>query len=217
MQRYAWKPRRRKPTKRTAHRLPGQSRSRGARAIASPSTRVKAHTRARAKAVGRELGDAELDGLVRSAVLVLVDSSGRAGLRQLPLITADTGRLARCGAHRPAKDAGSYTALASSRAVRDSSSSFNCGAASSSPSWSRLVALTIGAVIDLRWSSQASATVALLALCFLATASSASRTPKPLSFTYFLTVWLAPRTLLPKSPSDRYLPVRKPAARDSRE
>jgi hypothetical protein len=76
-----------------------------------------------------------------------------------------------------------------------------------------LVALTIGPVTDLRWSSQARATVALLASYFLAAASSAFRTLSPRSFRCFFTVSLAPRRLFPRSAAERYLPLRKPAAR----
>ena len=95
-------------------------------------------------------------------------------------------------------------------AATNSGSSLIAGAAIRSLSWSRLVALTIGAVIALRCISQASATWVELALCFLAAASSAFRTPKPLSLRYFLTP--APRALSAASASDRYLPLRKPLA-----
>src|SRR5829696_5557961 len=94
-------------------------------------------------------------------------------------------------------------ALALSMAATDSGSSLIAGAAIRSLSWSRLVALTIGAVIALRCISQASATCVELALCFRAAASSAFSTPKPLSLMYFFTP--APRALSAASASDRYL------------
>jgi hypothetical protein len=55
--------------------------------------------------------------------------------------------------------------------------------------------------------------VALLASYFLAAASSAFRTLSPRSFRFFFTVSLAPRRLFPRSAAERYLPLRKPAAR----
>jgi hypothetical protein len=72
------------------------------------------------------------------------------------------------------------------------------------------VALAIGAVMPLRAICQASATAAGVARCSAATASSASRIAKPRAFRYPWTP--APRGLLPKSASLRYLPLRKPLA-----
>ena len=89
-------------------------------------------------------------------------------------------------------------------------SSFSSTAFRMSCNCSRLVALAIGAVTLGRAISQASATCAGVALCRAATSSSAFSTPRPRSLRYFFTP--PPRGLLPRSASERYLPVRNPAA-----
>ncbi len=79
-------------------------------------------------------------------------------------------------------------------------------------SCSRLVALAIGAVTLGRASSQARATRAGVYRHRAATTSRAARMRCPRSLRYFLTVF--PRWLCARSASERYLPVRKPAARE---
>src|SRR5476649_341188 len=101
-------------------------------------------------------------------------------------------------------------ALALSMAATSAASSLTLGEAIRSFSCCRLVALTIGAVIDFLCISQARVTWVGLELCFLAASSSAFSTPMPLGLMYFFTP--APRWALPTSPSERYLPDRKPLA-----
>ena len=84
------------------------------------------------------------------------------------------------------------------------------GAASRSLSCCRLVALTIGAVIDLRWISHASATVTWLELCFLAVRIERLQHAEALGVDIFLHAGAA--RALAESASDRYLPVKNPPA-----
>src|SRR5476649_2699706 len=103
-----------------------------------------------------------------------------------------------------------WGALALSMAATSAASSLTFGEAIRSLSCCRLVALTIGAVIDFLCINQASVTWVGLELCFLAASSSAFSTPMPLGLMYFFTP--APRWALPTSPSERYLPDKKPLA-----
>ncbi len=111
---------------------------------------AKAHTRARARAVGKELGDAELDGLAGGPLLVLVGATGRQFRSVRLLITADTGRLGHRGVHDPAKDDRSYVGARIVERDQGFLVELQLRRGQQLPSWSRLVALTIGAVIDLR-------------------------------------------------------------------
>ena len=97
-----------------------------------------------------------------------------------------------------------------SMAATSAASSLTFGDAIRSLSCCRLVALTIGAVIDFLCISQASVICVGFELCFFAASSSAFRTPMPLGLMYFFTP--APRCALPTSDSARYLPLRKPLA-----
>ncbi len=76
----------------------------------------------------------------------------------------------------------------------------------------RLVALAIGAVMEGRAISQASATCAGVPPASRATRSSAASTRMPRASRYFFTP--APRGLFERSASERYFPVRNPAASD---
>jgi hypothetical protein len=151
---------------------------------------AKEHTRARAKAVKKDLTDADLDGT--SGVPSGIGRSLWSWLREKArtTITTDTGRSRRAdhsifpATSQFAGATSEGSAVAASSAAIDSASRASCDAARASSSWSRLVALTIGAVTDSRWSSRSRATVALLASYFLAAASRAFRTLSPLSSRY---------------------------------
>src|SRR5579863_321289 len=105
---------------------------------------------------------------------------------------------------------GEVQALALSSSAMSAALSFSSTAFTMSCNCSKLVALAIGAVTLGRAISHASATCAGVALCRAPTSSSALSTAWPRSLRYFFTP--PPRGLLPRSASDRYLPVRNPAA-----
>src|SRR6185312_7897792 len=101
-------------------------------------------------------------------------------------------------------------ALAASSALTASGESSRVAPLVSSVSCSTLVALAIGAVTPCA-SNHASETCAGVEWVSPATLSSAARMRKPRGFN--LSFMRPPRGLLPKSVSERYLPVRNPLAR----
>src|SRR5689334_8944830 len=105
-----------------------------------------------------------------------------------------------------------YAALARLSSAIDVVSSVSVAPLITSSSCATLVALAIGAVMPGRAISQAIATAAGVERWRAATLSTAARMPSPRASRYFFMP--PPRGLLPRSASERYLPVRKPAASD---